>query len=108
MSLSLAFGGCAVAPPDEEPESDEPTDQNDDAVVSGTVADAVSASCSTASVKPLSQQIIDEMTCMAPDGLAPLPDRPNLVVASVVFPYLVKPARDALVKTLDAHPNTTM
>jgi hypothetical protein len=45
---------------------------------------------------------------MSPNGLAKLPERPNVVVASAVFPYLVKPARDALVATLDAHPGTTM
>jgi hypothetical protein len=106
--FALTLGGCAVAPPDEDVDGEEPVDQNDDAIVSGTVSDAAGSSCSTASVKPLSQQIIDEMRCMQPGSLAKIPSRPNLVVASSVFPYLEAPARDDLVKSLDAHPNWTM
>src|SRR5258708_7728724 len=100
--------GCAVAPPASEPDANEPSNQDSGAVVSGSVADAASSSCSTESVKPLSQQIIDEMNCMSPGTLAAIPDRPNLVRGSAVFGYMVPSARDALVATLDAHPGTTM
>ena len=63
LPFAVAIGGCAVAPPDEEGEVDanEPSEETADAVVSGTVGDNVSGSCSTASVKPLSEQIIAEM-----------------------------------------------
>jgi hypothetical protein len=104
----LAVGGCAVAPPDEEVDANEPADSNADAVVSGTVADNVSGSCSTASVKPLSEQIIAEMRCMKPTALTKIPSRPNLELGAAVFPYLVQSGRDALVKSLDAHSGTTM
>jgi hypothetical protein len=108
VSAALSLAGCAVAPPEQEPDTADPSGERGDAVVSGTVSDAVSTSCTTASVKPLSQQIIDEMTCMSPGTLAKVPDRPNLSLGDAVFPYLVAPARDALVKSLDAHPSTTM
>jgi hypothetical protein len=108
FATALALAGCAVEPPAGEPDGDEPTDQSDDAVVSGSVSHAASVSCSTASVKPLSQQIIAEMNCISPGSVAKIPKRPNLVVSSAVFPYLVTPAKNALVASLNAHPGTKM
>ncbi|MFO0611220.1 MAG: D-alanyl-D-alanine carboxypeptidase family protein [Polyangiaceae bacterium] len=108
LPFAIAVGGCAVTPPDEEVDANEPAEESADAVVSGTVADNVTGSCSTASVKPLSEQIIAEMRCMSPTSLAKIPSRPNLVLGGAVFPYLVKKGRDSLVASLDAHPGTTM
>lgn len=108
LPFLIAVGGCAVAPPDEEVDANEPAEETADAVVSGTVGDNVSGSCSTASVKPLSEQIIAEMRCMSPTGLSKIPSRPNLVLGGAVFPYLVKKGRDSLLAALDAKPNTTM
>ncbi len=65
-------------------------------------------SCVTSSVAPLSQQIIDEMRCMDPNALAPVPDAPNLTLAPNVFAYLDTPARDALVKALASKPGYGM
>lgn len=107
----LAFGplGCAVPEPDEsEIDGEEPTGDRDDQVGSGTVEQAMQSSCATASILPLSQQIIDEMRCMNPDGVAEVPPLANVEYSSGVFPYLVKPARDALVAAAKAKPGTTL
>ncbi len=107
--ITLTFWGCA--PPtaeDQELDGHEPHEEADAPVGTGTVEQAMSSSCSTASIKPLSQQIIDEMLCMAPDQFVEVPSRPNLVLSDAVFPYLIKPARDKLVAALDANPNKTL
>lgn len=73
-----------------------------------TVLEAVSAGCSTASVDGLSRQIIAEGRCIDPDAFAPVPSRKNLTVGSQVFLYLEAPARDALLRVLDANPSKTL
>ncbi len=107
--LFVAFT-LSCAPDDFEPELDhhEHTEEAEEPVGTGSVEQAVGNSCSTTSIKPLSQQIIDEMMCMDPDGLAEVPDRPNLELSAAVFPYLVKPARDSFVAALDKKPGTTL
>lgn len=106
---SLIVWGCAPpSPEDQELDGHEPTEETDAPVSNGTVEQAMSSTCSTASIKPLSQQIIDEMMCMAPNGFVEVPSRPNLVITDPVFPYLIKPARDRLVAALDANPSKTM
>ena len=75
LSSITAVGGigCAPAAPEPDdlaevetdgPEPEETVDQESDAVTGGTVAQAVANSCSTTSVKGLSQQIIAEGNCM--------------------------------------------
>ncbi|MFO0760547.1 MAG: M15 family metallopeptidase [Byssovorax sp.] len=112
MILSASFGlGCAATPgePDtvtdeaDGPEPDESLAQESDAVSGGTVAQAADNSCTTASVKGLSLQIIAEGNCLSPGAYAKVPSRSNLTVGSAVFPYLEKPARDQLLGSLDAH-----
>jgi hypothetical protein len=107
--LALAWG-CTPSTSEEpgEDEEEESVEEDTAEVSNGTVQQATNASCSTASIKPLSQQIIDEMMCMKPDMVVKLPSRPNLVLTDPVFPFLIKPARDAMVSALDARPNTTM
>lgn len=73
-----------------------------------TVLDAVSSGCSTSSVDALSRQIIQEGRCIDPDAFAPVPSRKNLTVGAQVFLYLEAPARDRLLKVLDANPSKTM
>ncbi len=108
LLLVVTWGCAPPSPEDAELDGHEPTEEADAPVSNGTVEQAMSESCSTASIKPLSQQIIDEMRCMAPDGFVEVPSRPNLVVSDTVFPYLIKPARDRLVAALDANPGKTM
>jgi hypothetical protein len=73
-----------------------------------TVQQAAVESCTTASVDGLSRQIIAQARCIKPDAFVPLPSRPNLVIASQVFPYLEAGARDRLLKALDAKPKQKM
>lgn len=86
----------------------EPTDDRDDSVVSGTVSDAVTSSCSTGSVKGLSLQIIAEGQCLAPNAYVEVPKLSNVSFGPNVFPYLEAPARDAFVKALQAKPKSTL
>jgi hypothetical protein len=73
-----------------------------------TVQQAAVESCTTASVDGLSRQIIAQARCIKPNGFVPLPSRPNLVIASQVFPYLEADARNRLLKALDAKPKQKM
>jgi hypothetical protein len=73
-----------------------------------TVQQAAVESCTTASVDGLSRQIIAQARCLKPNAFVPLPSRPNLVIASQVFPYLEADARDRLLKALDAKPKQKM
>ncbi len=100
--------GCAVPPPEDPPESSEPTGDRGDPVSSGTVEDAMAQSCATSSIAPLSQQIIDEMRCLAPNALVEVPSAPNLTLGPNVFGYLDKPGRDALIGALASRPNQSM
>lgn len=73
-----------------------------------TVEKAAAGSCSTASVDGLSRQIIEQARCVKQNTYVPLPNRPNLVLASNVFPYLELEARNHLLKALDAHSSGKM
>lgn len=105
----IALASCAASPPQvEEADGPEPTEDRDDGVTLKTVGDAVSSTCTTSSVKGLSLQIIAEAQCILPDSYAAVPDRANLSFGANVFGFLEAPARDALVKALDANPGKTM
>ncbi len=111
----LAVGCTAETPEDLSDDSEldgieapEPVDQVDEAATSTTVAGAVTSSCSTTSVKPLSLQIINEARCMNPDAYVAVPKLANVTFGSAVFPYLEKPAKDALVAALKANPSRSM
>jgi 3D (Asp-Asp-Asp) domain-containing protein len=110
---SAAGAGCVAAAPEEPLEDEQEVDgqepEEDGAAFSGsTVADAVSGSCATSSVKGLSLQIIEEGACIEPDAYVEVPALPNVSFGASVFPYLEKPARDALVKALESKPGTTL
>lgn len=108
-AVPLVVASCAAAPPPvEEADGPEPTADRDDGVTITTVAQAVSSTCTTASVKGLSEQIIAEGQCIVSDAYAAVPSRSNLSFGPNVFGYLEAPARDALVKALDANPGKTM
>jgi hypothetical protein len=76
--------------------------------LAGTVGEAVANSCTTTSVKALSEQIVAQANCISPGAFVPLDDAPNLVLGSAVFPYLEAPAKDALMAALGANPGTTL
>ncbi|NUQ73662.1 MAG: D-alanyl-D-alanine carboxypeptidase family protein [Polyangiaceae bacterium] len=99
--------GCAGGDFDEDQEIDAP-EPIGVAVQAATVAEAAQSSCSTTSVKGLSQQIIDQAACIDPNAFVKVPAQPNLVLGSAVFPYLELPAKDAFVNALKSKPGTTM
>jgi hypothetical protein len=117
LVLGMAAAGigasCSASPEPEVEELEnvdgpEPTGDRGDPVGSGTVAQAVSGSCATSSVKGLSEQIIAEGNCIVPGAYEKVPSQPNLTVSANVFTYLEKPARDALVSALQSQPGKTM
>jgi hypothetical protein len=62
-----------------------------------TIDDAVAAGgCSTAVVRPLSEQLIGEIDCLAPGAMARIDDIGGLTLTSTALPWLQRPARAAL------------
>lgn len=94
---------------DPEPGEVAPSGQALTGSFDGTVSQAASSSgCTTTLVSGLSTQIVEAFNCLHPGAVARVPDKSNLARGSAVFPYLQTPARDALVKALDANPSTTL
>jgi D-alanyl-D-alanine carboxypeptidase len=73
-----------------------------------TVQWAAERACSTAHVDGLSRQIIEESRCLDASAFSRVPHRKNLSSDGHVFLYLDAPARDHLLKALDAHPKLTL
>ena len=61
-----------------------------------SVGEQVTSSCSTITVKGLSQQLIDQMNCLDPGVMKSFDGAPDLSYGAVVFPYQQGPATDAL------------
>jgi MYXO-CTERM domain-containing protein len=109
----LGAPGCVLdasepAPPEPSvaaPPAPEPIAEATSAL---TVQEAINAGCSTATVKGLSQQIVDQAECFAPGSYVPMPPEPNLALNGVEFAYLQAAARDALIAVLASKPGTTM
>lgn len=74
----------------------------------GSVAQALSRGCTTRIVRGLSQQIIAESNCLAPDSYVRVPSLPNMSFGKAVFPYLKRGAHDALLEVLRKSPRTMM
>ena len=106
--VPLVVSCAAVSEPEEEIDDEIAEVERGDGVASGTVLEASKGSCTTASVKGLSAQIIAEANCVNPDAFTEVPKLPNLSASSNVFLNLEKPARDKLVAVLKASPGTTM
>jgi hypothetical protein len=77
-------------------------------LVQGTVDDAVANSCSTGAVLGLSKQIVEQVNCLRPNTLSEIPARTNLTRGSNTFAFMQPPARDALVRALDANTSMTL
>ncbi len=109
LGSALAMSGCYAASPDDGLDDfhEEETGSGEDAIIK-TVGDAVSASCTTSSVKGLSLQIIAEGNCISPGAYSKVPDLGNVSFNAGVFPFLEKPARDKLEAALKANPNKHM
>jgi hypothetical protein len=77
-------------------------------LVQGTVDDAVANSCSSGAVLGLSEQIVQQVNCLRPNTLAELPARTNVTRGANTFAFMQPPARDALVRAVDAHTSMTI
>ena len=116
--VGVAFGaagqaGCGPAAPESsvpgESDGAEPESVGVGEELSGaTVAKAVEATCSTTSVKGLSEQLVAQINCLVPGALAKVPARPNLSPGPAAFMFLQTAARDALVQALDQNPAKTL
>jgi hypothetical protein len=95
-------------PNDDESPSHEKRDKPDKSSKGHTVQWAAERVCSTSHVDGLSRQIIEESRCLDANAFARVPARPNLTSAGHVFLYLDAPARDHLVRALDAHKDRVM
>ncbi|MEZ4227143.1 MAG: thrombospondin type 3 repeat-containing protein [Polyangiaceae bacterium] len=110
MASLVVAAGC-VAPVDTAQEVDAPEPEDVGSVtlpLGSTVLQASQSSCTTTSVKGLSEQIVAQMNCISPNAMAQVPKRPNLTFGSAAFPFMQSPAKDALVKALDANPSKSM
>ena len=91
LVAALALSGCGGAPGG-EPDGPEPVGE---AIQAETVAEAVQNGCSTASVKALAQQVVEQADCATPGAYVAVPAQPNVDFGAAVFAYLEQPARDA-------------
>jgi hypothetical protein len=66
------------------------------------VSAAVTAGCSTVSVKGLATQLVDEIQCLQPGSMKSIEGLPGLVLGEAVFPFLQTPAADALARAQTA------
>jgi len=89
---------------DEAPPPEKPADRK----LGGTVEEVAKRACSTSHIDGLSRQIVAEARCLDARAFARVPARRNLESAGHVFLYLDAPARDHLLRALDAHPNRVM
>ncbi|MFT3770217.1 MAG: M15 family metallopeptidase [Minicystis sp.] len=99
-----------AGPGDEPPRNEEPprADSKPSERKSGTVEWVAKRACTTAPIEGLSRQIIAEARCLDANAFARVPARKNLESAGHVFLYLDAPARDHLLRVLDANPKRVM
>lgn len=71
------------------------------------VSAAVTSECSTTSVKGLSTQLVEEISCLRPGSMKSLEGAEGLALGSAVFPFLQTAAADALLRARAAR-GTTM
>ena len=91
-----------------EDESEGAIDRTSSALAaSDTVADAVAQSCTTAAVKGLAVQLVEEIQCLRPNTFMRIDNTPGLSLGSAVFPYLQTNAAQGLVAAQKAR-GTTM
>jgi hypothetical protein len=108
----LALAGCApISGRGEEGGDGELAyTETDDgvALTSATVDEAMRTRCSTASVRGLALQLIDELNVMRPGRMEPIDDIPNVDLGSAVIPFLQAPAARALRAAAGRRRSSTM
>ena len=72
-----------------------------------TIAEVVDDGCTTSVVRPLSEQLIAELNCLAPGAVATMPADPQLDVGNI-FDFLQTAAGESLPAVLDDRPGATM
>ncbi len=78
--------------------SEEPIGRTSSALTDADpVSLAVTESCTTASVKGLSTQLVDEIQCLRPGTMKRIDGAAGLDLGSAVFPWLQAPAADAVI-----------
>jgi hypothetical protein len=100
-TLSLALVGCAET----SPHGDEQVGKARSTI---TVGESVDTSCSTSTVKGLSDQIIARANCIEPGAFSEVPAQPNVTFLDGVYNFLEEPARDAFVAAVTAHAETPL
>ncbi len=60
------------------------------------LAAATTGACSTAVVRGLSEQLVEEIECMRPGTMGRIDGAPGITLGSSVFPFVQKPAAEAL------------
>jgi hypothetical protein len=100
LALVPLLAIACSAPPEGAESSEEELSATD------PVSTAVAQSCTTTSVKGLSQQLVDEIDCLKPGTLTSIATIKNTSIGSAVFPYLQTPAASALAKTVAARGTT--
>lgn len=72
-----------------------------------TIDEAVAGGgCSTAIVRPLSEQLIEELECLAPGTMARIDGIPGLELGSAALPWLQTPAADGLASAIEDGPGS--
>ena len=99
LSTFVLLAGCSAPPEDDASSSAELS-------ASDPVSLAVTDSCTTTSVKGLSQQLVDEMNCLKPNTLKSIAGISKVSLGSAVFPYLQTPAADTIPKIVAARGTT--
>jgi hypothetical protein len=111
LCLPTVLSACALETAEDQQEVDAPEPEGVASVtlpLGSTVLQASQSSCSTTSVKGLSDQIVAQMNCDIAGAMAQVPKRPNITFGAAAFPFMQTAARDALVKALDANPSKSM
>lgn len=99
----LGTAACAAEAGDDVPDHHDHEDDGEIASTSSAlsaadpVSSAVTASCSTTSVKGLATQLVEEIQCLRPGTMKKIAGTPGLSLGPAVFPYLQTPAANALV-----------
>lgn len=99
LVFSLCVAGCSSADDVSDHHGDEPIAATASALVaSDPVSAAVTQGCSTAAVKGLATQLVEEIECLRPNTTTKISALPgvNLATSAQAVPYLQKPAVDAL------------
>ena len=91
-----------------ESESEEPVGRvSSELQANDTVAEAVAQSCTTAAVKGLAVQLVEEIQCLRPSTFMRIDNTPGLSLGSAVFPFLQTKTAQGLVAAQKAR-GTTM